>query len=177
MKSAVILMTGVMLAQFAIAQYKPIDKGSIIEFNVKHFGVKTSGSFSGLQGSITFNSNSLGESKFDISIDASSIKTGVDLRDEHLRGEGYFDVTKYPRIHFVSTKITSDGNGGALLVTGQLTIKDHTKEISFPFTATPSNDEYLFKGSFNISRKDFGVGSSGVISDNVEIHLAVLTKK
>lgn len=173
MKNIVFLFVGVILAQLAVAQYKPVDTGSSIEFNVRHFGIKTSGSFSGLQGSIAFANNSLNDSKFDVSIDANSIRTGVDMRDSHLRGEGYFEVTKYPRIHFVSTKITSTGKSEEFSVSGQLTIRNHTKDISFPFTAMPTGSGYLFKGSFTISRKDFEVGSSGVISDNVEVLLNI----
>ncbi len=177
MKNVLLLLVSTILSQFAVAQYKPVDNGSSIEFTVKHFGIKTSGSFSGLQGSIIFDNNLLNDSKFDVSIDANSIKTGIDLRDNHLRGEGYFEVTKYPRIHFVSTKITSAEKGDALLVSGQLTIKNHTKEISFPFTVAPTGNGYLFKGSFNISRKDFEVGSSGVISDNVDLLVSISATK
>jgi polyisoprenoid-binding protein YceI len=177
MKKVLLFFVSIILCQFAIAQYKPVDNGSSIEFTVKHFGLKTSGSFSGLLGTIVFDDNSLSDSKFDVSIDANSIKTGIDMRDGNLRGEGYFEVTKYPRIHFVSTKITSAGKGDAFLVSGQLTIKNHTKEISFPFTVTPMDNGFLFKGSFSISRKDFEVGSSGVISDNVDLLVSISATK
>jgi polyisoprenoid-binding protein YceI len=173
MKNAILLFVCAILTQFAVAQYKPVDEGSSIEFNVKHFGIKTSGSFSGMQGQITFDKNSLNEAKFDVSIDAGSIRTGVDMRDNHLRGEGYFEVTKYPRIRFVSTKIISTGKSDEFLISGQLTIKNHSKDISFPFTATQTSNGYLFKGIFSISRKDFEVGSSGVISDNVDLLLSI----
>src|SRR5579859_1211659 len=173
MKNTVLLFVSIILTQFAVAQYKPVNEGSSIEFNVKHFGLKTSGSFSGLQGKISFDKNSLNDAKFDVSIDASSIQTGVDMRDNHLRGEGYFEVTKYPRIHFVSTKITSNGKSDEFLISGQITIRNHSKDISFPFTATQTSGGYLFRGSFSLSRKDFEVGSSGVISDNVNVILSI----
>ena len=173
MKNAVLLFVSAILAQFAVAQYKPVDSGSTIEFNVKHFGLKTSGSFSGLQGQIIFDKNSLSDAKFDVSIEANSIRTGIDMRDNHLRGEGYFEATKYPLIHFVSTRITSNGKSEEFLFSGLLTIRNHSKDISFPFTATQTSSGYLFKGSFSLSRKDFDVGSSGVISDNVDVLLSI----
>jgi len=173
MKKTLLLFVSAILTQFAVAQYKPVDEGSSIEFNVKHFGLKTSGAFSGLQGQITFDKNSLTDAKFDVSIDASSIRTGVDMRDNHLRGEGYFEVTKYPQIRFVSTKITSNGKSEEFLISGQFTIKNHSKDISFPFTATQTASGFLFKGSFSLSRKDFEVGNSGVLSDNVDVLLSV----
>jgi len=173
MKNALLFFISAILTHFAVAQYKPVDEGSSIEFNVKHFGLKTNGSFSGLQGQINFDKNSLDDAKFDVSIDASSIRTGVDMRDNHLRGEGYFEATKYPRIRFASTKITSSGKSEEFLMSGKLTIKNYSKDISFPFTATQTSNGYLFKGSFSLSRKDFEVGSSGVISDNVDVILNI----
>jgi len=177
MRFGMVLLVSVLLVNFATAQYKPAEDGSSIEFKVKHFGINTSGSFSGLQGTISFDRNSPATSQFDVTVDANSIQTGMDLRDSHLRGDSYFDIEKYPRMHFVSTKITATGKSEALFITGQLTIKNHTKDISFPFTATPSDTGYLFKGSFAISRKDFEVGGSGVISDNVEVLLIIAATK
>jgi len=177
MKMGMFLLVNVLLVTFATAQYKPAEDGSSIEFKVKHFGINTSGSFSGLNGTINFDRNSPATSQFDVTVDANSIRTGIDLRDSHLRGDSYFDIEKYPRLHFVSTKITETGKSEALFITGQLTIKNHTKDISFPFTATPSDTGYLFKGSFAISREDFEVGGSGVISDNVEVLLIIAATK
>jgi polyisoprenoid-binding protein YceI len=100
----------------------------------------------------------------------------MDLRDNHLRGQEYFDVTKYPRISFVSMKVAEEADH-SLIVYGKLTIKNHSKDISFPFTASQVTNGFVFKGSFNISRKDFDVGGSGVISDNVAVVLSVVATK
>ena len=62
-------------------------------------------------------------------------------------------------------------------MTGQLTIKDKTLDISFPFTAQQLNDGFVFKGTFKINRKDFGVGGTSTISNEVEISLNVIAKK
>jgi polyisoprenoid-binding protein YceI len=73
--------------------------------------------------------------------------------------------------------VTSSNKPGVLFIFGKLTIKNQTKDISFPFTATATNEGYLFKGEFNINRRDFGVGDASVISDNLEVQLSVLAKK
>jgi polyisoprenoid-binding protein YceI len=156
-------------------QFKPVDEGSSIEFHVKHFGIETSGTFSGMQGSITFDSQSLSSSKFDVSIDAATIHTGMDIRDDHLRGDGYFEAAKYPRIRFISSKIISNESG--LMAIGQLTMKDKTMEVSIPFTATPVVGGYVFTGSFKVSRRDYGVGGPGVISDTVDVLLKISAAK
>ena len=162
---------------FASAQYKPVEKGSEVKFKVKNFGFNVSGSFSGLEGAIQFDPNNLGAGSFDVSVDANTIFTDNSARDNHLREDTYFDVKNYPRIHFVSTKITTSNKKETLFIFGKLTIKNQTKEISFPFTAEPSDDGYLFKGGFKINRRDYGVGGSSTISDNVDLSLSILAKK
>ena len=167
----------VLTGNLAIAQYKPVDNGSSIQFTIKNFGINTGGSFTGLQGNIRFDINHLNDANFDVSIDANTVNTDNEMRDNHLRTDTYFDVTNYPRIHFVSTKVTTSNKPGVLFIFGKLTIKNQTKEISFPFTATATNDGYIFKGVFNIDRKDFGVGGTSIISNNLEVDLSVLVKK
>jgi polyisoprenoid-binding protein YceI len=168
-----VLITGKM----AIAQYKPVDNGSSIQFTIKNFGINTGGSFSGLQGNIKFDINHPEDASFNVSIDANSINTGSDMRDNHLRNEAYFDVKNYPRISFLSTKIVPSNKAGTFFVYGKITIKAQTKEISFPFTATPNGDGYIFKGGFDINRKDFGIGGTSTISNNLEVQLSVLATK
>ncbi|HEV2481560.1 MAG TPA: YceI family protein [Puia sp.] len=167
------------------AQYKPVDAGSAITFTVNNFGFSVDGSFKGIQGTIGFDPQNTTAGHFDVSIDAASVNTDNSLRDSHLRDDGYFDVTNYPRIRLVSTQVTpgkpgqpgQPGQPGSYLFTGELTIKDKTKPVSFPFTATPANGGMAFKGTFSINRKDFGVGGTSTISNAVTISLDIMTTK
>jgi polyisoprenoid-binding protein YceI len=177
MKRSVFLAVLIFIRTLIIAQYKPIDVGSAIQFKIKNFGINTGGSFTGLQGYIKFDINHPDEASFDVSVDANTINTGIEMRDDHLRKDTYFDVKNYPRIRFVSTKVTGSNKPGVLFIFGKLTIKNQTKDISFPFTAAATNEGYLFKGEFNINRRDFGVGGASVISDNLEVQLNVLANK
>jgi polyisoprenoid-binding protein YceI len=175
-----ISMPGVWLVLLCLAsraqQYVPVDEGSTVTFKIKNFGILVNGSFTGLDGQISFDPNHLSAASFDVSIDASSIHTGNDMRDNHLREEEYFDVKNFPRIHFISTQVSGSGVNGGFQVDGKLTIKNTTKEISFPFTATAVGGDYLFKGGFKMNRKDFNVGGSSTISDHLELSLSVLAK-
>ena len=162
-------------ANVASAQYKPVDKESTLKFTVGNFGFDVHGSFTGFQGSIIFNPQNPSEASFDVTIDAATINTDNSVRDKHLKEDSYFDVTNYPHIHFLSTKIT--GKGSTFVMYGQLTIKGKSKEISFPFAASPVDDGYLFKSSFKINRKDFGVGGTSTISNELEVVLNVHAAK
>ena len=176
MKKIILFILTALISGSVLAQYKPTDNGSLLNFTIKNFGFGVDGKFTGLQGDITFDPANPATSVFDVSIDAASVNTDNSLRDSHLRGDSYFDVKNYPRIRFVSTKITS-GTNGAFVITGKLTIKKTTKVISFPFSATASNDGYLFKGTFNINRKDYDVGGTSTISNELEVSLNIAAKK
>ena len=165
------------VSEIAFSQdYKPVDEGSSIQFKLKNFGLNTGGKFSGLQGIIHFDKDNLSASSFDVSIDANSVNTDNEMRDNHLREEGFFDVKKYPRIRFVSTSV-KPGKENTFEIAGKLSIKDKTNDIRFPFTIMQTAEGYIFHGEFKINRKDYGIGGSGTISDNVTIDLTVVTRK
>ena len=126
-------------------QYKPADDGSEIGFVIKNFGINTKGSFRGLDGTISWYPQDPGKCLFDVSIDASTVNTDNSMRDDHLKKESFFDVEKYPRIRFVSTGISGPDKKGRYTAAGKLTIKDTTKDISFPFVATALGDDVIFK--------------------------------
>lgn len=174
----VVLIVGLTVCLSSFTQVlKPVDEQSKVSFRIKHFGFNVTGSFNGLQGIIRFTPDNLGASVMDVTIQAKSVNTGIDMRDNHLRKPEYFDVSKYPAIHFVSTRITPSTKTGTLFIVGRLTIKNFTKEISFPFTAVPQQDGYLFMGEFKINRIDFRVGESSSVGDNLTVFLKVFARK
>lgn len=167
-----------MLITVQTVQYKPADQGSEIKFTVTNFGFDVSGTFTGLQGSIVVDRADPANDNFDVSIDANTVNTDNHTRDNHLRDEGYFDVKNYPRIRLVSTRVTATNKSGVYQFTGQLTIKGKTRPVSFPFTIAPAeNDGLLFTGTFSINRKDFGVGGTSTIGNELRVELKVLTTK
>jgi polyisoprenoid-binding protein YceI len=179
-------LVGLVVAQLAMTQvyaqspgltYVPVDEGSAISFKIKNFGFNTDGTFKGLGGRIVFDPQHVAADSFDVSIDAASVNTDNDMRDDHLRKDGYFDVEKYPRIRLVSTAVVVVDGNGHYRMTGKLTIKGTTKEITFPFLATPAGNDYSFKGSFVINRRDFDVGGTSTLGNEVTVSLTVLARR
>lgn len=167
----VILILG--LCSHSVSQVLiPADKGSSVTFKIKNFGITVDGTFTGLKGEIRFDPTQLNSSRFEITVDANSIDTGIELRNKHLKKEDYFNVKTYPEIKFVSSKIESQS--GTYRVTGRLTIKKTTKEIVFSFTAQKQSTGYLFKGEFPINRRDYEVGGSSFsMADDLNVFLSV----
>lgn len=161
-------------------KYLPVDSASKVHFVIKNFGIGTGGDFTGLKGAIAFLPDSLSGATFNVSVAASSIDTDNNMRDKSLVSDEYFDAAKFPVIKIVSTKIekTNKTTAGFYYFTGNITIKGVTKAIAFPFQAKEENNGYLFTGSFNLNRTDFGVGSQSIVLSNlVAVTLSVFTKK
>jgi len=158
--------------------FTPTDAGSKVRFVIKNFGINTGGTFEGLAGSIVFDPANLAGASFNVSVDAKSVDTDMEARDNHLRKEEYFDVEKYPRLSFRSTKITTTNKEGYLFMFGVITIKNVSKEISFPFKQTSKDGGILFEGEFKLNRRDFGVGGKSFsMSDELNVELSVFAKK
>ncbi len=163
-------------AETARSQFRPVDDQSLINFKIKNFGIPVGGSFKGIQGDIRFDPAKPEEASFDISVDANTVNTDNSMRDNHLKGESYFDIQHHPRIRFVSTRVQASNKTGFWMLYGKLTIKDHVKEIYFPFSATAVKGGYMFKGAFSLKRKEFDVGGTSTISDELEVSMDVFAK-
>lgn len=158
-------------------QLAPVDSGSKVHFRIKNLGFNVTGSFRGLQGTVHFDPALPDAASFHVSVDANTVNTGIDMRDDHLRTRDYLDVQTYPRIVFASDRISATRKPGTFFATGKLTIKNVTRSISFPFTAAAQEGGYLFTGEFRINRKDFGVGGGSAIADNLTVLLSVFARK
>jgi polyisoprenoid-binding protein YceI len=155
----------------------PVDADSKVKFVIKNFGIKTNGSFKGMKGNIKFYPANPGASSFDVTVDAGTIDTDNESRDEHLRKDEYFNAATYKTIQFKSTKVMLSKVAGRFYMYGNVTIKGVTKPVEFGFGATPKNGGYTFDGEFKINRRDFGVGGSSVsMSDNLTVSLSVYAK-
>lgn len=159
--------------------YTPVDKGSKVHFVIKNFGINTGGDFTGVKGDISFLPETPLSCKFDVTVAASTIDTDNQMRDKNLVSDEYFDATKFPVIKLVSTKIaaTNKTADGFYYFTGNLIIKGVTKAISFPFQAKKIADGYLFTGTFEIDRTDYGIGEKNIVLSNKVVVSLLVTAK
>ena len=149
---------------FAEKVYKIDGVHSSIGFAVKHLMISTArGEFTDYTGEIQFNAEDLSSFSLDIVIEAKSINTRNEKRDGHLKGEDFFDVEKYPTLSFKGRQLVKNSDGYDL--TGDLTIKDVTKEITIPVTISgpiqrQDGEAIGLSGEIVINRQDYGVSWS-----------------
>ena len=162
---------------------------STLGFSVTHLMVsKVPGQFNEYDGKIIFDANDLAASKIDVTIQSASVNTSVAKRDDHLKTADFFDAEKFPTITFASRSIVKEGD--QYKVTGDLTLKGVTKEVSFPATIagpvkSPMGDTAIgIEASFKINRQDYGItwnkalDSGGyMVSDEVVVNVSVEAHK
>ena len=180
--SRVVFLLSVLLAMAAAAAAQAgtwqIDPNhSAAQFSVRHLGVSTvRGAFMKVTGSATYDNADPAKNTVDVSIDANSVDTRVQMRDNDLRSPNFLDVQKYPTITFKSKQVKPAG-AGKLAIVGDLTIHGVTKEVtldvdgpSAPIKDPWGNQRIGASASTKINRKDFGVnGGPGVVGDDITI--------
>ncbi|MEZ4294673.1 MAG: YceI family protein [Polyangiaceae bacterium] len=173
----------------ALASYTIDPSHSAVAFAVRHMVVaKARGRFTRFSGSFAFDAEDHGKSHVEVTIEAASIDTHEAQRDGHLKSADFFDVENHKEITFKSKKIT--GSGSDLKVTGDLTIRGVTHEVTLDVEhhgggKDPWGNERIgFSAKTNINRKDYGLTwnqaleTGGVlVSEKVEIEIDVEATK
>ncbi|TXC78316.1 sodium-translocating pyrophosphatase [Luteibaculum oceani] len=153
--------------------YKVDEAHTFVNFEIRHLFSNSRGTFGKVSGNVNFGENP-SEAKFDIVIDAKTIDTRNEKRDDHLRSEDFFEVKKYKTINFKGNGLVQTENGYD--IPGTLTIKDVTKEVVVKAEflgngESPFGSEVAaFAGSLTIDRNDYGITfMPGVLGNEVEI--------
>lgn len=149
--------------EWSLTNYNVDFAHSEISFQVKHMMVaKVKGHFEAYQATVEApNLEDLTGANITFDFEVTSIYTKNKDRDDHLRSADFFDAKQYPKISFQSTSIT--GTAPSFQVTGDLTIRDVTKPVTFNVTfngkgTNPWGSEvYGFEGDTVIKREDFGL--------------------
>ncbi len=149
-----------MMAALPFVDVKPhvIDKAhSQINFVADSRLLSAHGFFAKWDADVKLDATNWSASAVAITIDATSLNTRVDMRDNHLRSPDFFDVAKFPTITFTSVSVTTVAEG-KLDIAGDLTIRGVTKRIVVPATVVfYEKGAGRFRGQFAINRKDYGV--------------------
>ena len=159
-------LAALLLAQPAAAAEWDVDKAhSGIYFDIIHIYSTTRGVFTDYDGTVKFDPANPADGAIEFSVKVTSVDTGVQKRDNHLRTKDFFEVSEYPEMRFVSASIAPAGPG-KFMVTGDLTVKDVTKTIEVHMTFGGPSDHPLMRGkqvvgmdfAFTIDRLEYNVG-------------------
>lgn len=142
---------------------------SEVSFMAEVTGEQTAGIFMQSQVTATIDQAAPQGSSIVAIVETASLVSENSQVESTLPEGEWFDVENHPQARFESTLIEADTEG-ALLVTGQLSIKDTSKEVSFPMTITSVGEKQVARGEFIISRRDFNIGMASQESEDFVSH-------
>ena len=180
------LLAALLLPVAATAADYVIDAShSSVGFKVRHMMVsKVTGSFTGFEGTISFDEADPASASASATIQMASVDTSDEKRDGHLRNPDFFDVEQFPTMTFVSTGMKADGDDWIL--TGDLTLHGVTKAVELELEYNGSiddpwgNNRAGFSAEGEIDRREFGITWNNTldkgglaVGNDVEISLEI----
>ncbi len=140
---------------------------------------KHDGSFNDFSGNITVPASGVDDGNVKVEIVMGSVESDNDKLTNHLKSADFFDVEKFPKATFESTKFEKSATGYD--VTGNLELHGVKKSITFPATITQQGDRVTVNADFAINRKDFDIVYPGMpddlIKDDVNLKLTINAKR
>jgi polyisoprenoid-binding protein YceI len=176
-------------AQVSTSKQYPIDMNhSNVGFSVPIMGglSKVKGKFADFTVNLTNNEKDITKSSVNVVIKATSVDTGIEGRDRHLRTADFFDVEKFPEITFQSSRIEKKGK--QLIAHGTLTMHGIAKEIALPFNVTGINENadktkknIGYFASIVLNRRDYGINYThktipNFIGDEITVEIDLITR-
>jgi len=167
--------------QSGIAQSFQVDPvHSYVIFRVKHMNAAYSyGRFNQFSGSFVIDEKNLARSSVQFEIDATSVDTNNQKRDDHLRSPDFFNARQFPKISFKSTSVRKINNTTAE-IKGNLTMRGVTKPIAATvvFTGRSKNQQGKtvvgFETTFTLKRNDFGISfAQNALGNEVRVTVSV----
>jgi polyisoprenoid-binding protein YceI len=187
----IVLLTTVLVAGFAnaaVTKYDTDTAHSNIGFSMPILGglSHVRGKFTDFTVAIVYDDADVTKSSVNATIKATSIDTGIERRDAHLRNPDFFDVEKFPEITFASSRIEKKGR--QLIAHGTFTMHGVAKEIALPFTINgvmkdpkTGKSQLGLTARTTLNRRDYGINFSNpnnpnFLGDQVEIELNIVTR-
>jgi len=161
------------------AEFNAVDPAhSSVGFVYKQMGVPVDGRFKKFSVQLAFDPAKPAAARATIDIELASVDTGSPEGDDEVAGKQWFNTKAFPTARFVSTAVKALG-GNRYEVTGQLTIKGRTREVTAPFSFAAQGSGAAFDGGFVLKRADFAIGEGvwadfGTVANEIQIKFHVL---
>jgi polyisoprenoid-binding protein YceI len=161
------------MANTAQAQAKLVPAGSELGFTFRQMGVPVDGHFKRFDAQLAFDPKKPEAGKVSFSIELPSVGLGAPEVETELAKPLWFDSKKTAQASFQSSAIKSAGKG-RLDVSGKLSIKGQSRDITVPVTLTQSGAQTTASGSFTIKRLDYRIGEgewsdTSIVANDVQV--------
>lgn len=178
-RKAVVLL--LLCASVALAANLKVDQTkSTVSATFRQMGVPVDAKFGKVAAQIDYDAARPEAAKASVDIDVASFDLGDPDYNSEVRKKEWFNAAQFPKAGFVSTRIRAAG-AGKLEVSGRLTLKGKTVDVSFPMTVKKEGATQVFEGSLPIRRLAFGIGDgewkdTSIVADEVLIKFRMLAQ-
>jgi len=157
----------------AVEYNQILNDKSALAFTYKQMNVPMEGSFKRFRGQLNFDPAKPAAATAQFQIEVASIDTGSAEGNEEVGGKLWFNSKTFPNAQFVSTAIKPLGNN-RFEVSGKMTIKGKTLDVSTPASFRQDGANAVFEGSFVLKRADYAIGEGmwadfGTVANEVQI--------
>jgi len=174
-------------AALDLEMYTLDDAHTEVDFTVRFAGLsKVKGKFSGITGELFYDPDDITRSSVSVVVPVDKLLTGVEMRDNDVKSDLFFDVAHYPTATFLSDHV--ELRDGTPWMVGDFTLHGVTKRIEFPFEVLPAQHNIFnsikrvgFDGELTLNRMDYGVRGRGTrageilfIDETVALELEVV---
>lgn len=157
------------------AEYGQVQNNlSTLQFSYQQMGVKMEGHFKKFQSQLRFDPSKPAAATVFFEVELGSIELGSGEANQEINGKPWLNIPAFPRASFVTSSIKPSGTS-QYEVSGKLSIKGQTRELTFPASFTAQGKQGVFEGRFTLRRSDFGIGEGAwaktdIVANEVPIH-------
>jgi len=155
------MLTGTSPAASEPLRFRIQPEASEITFRATSRLMNADGHFSRFSGDVVLDPAVPTTARISLTIEASSLDTGIEMRDKHLRSGDFFDVERFPTIAFESVRV--DGGRRATVV-GRLTLHGVTRDIAVPVDVQISNAALVASGEFIVNRGEYAMNYNSFLN-------------
>ena len=160
-----LVLAALVLPRLAGAQalrFRIQPEASEISFRATSRLMNADGRFSRFSGEVMVDPAVLTSGRISLSIDAASLDTGIEMRDNHLRSSDFFDVERFPTVAFQSVRIEAAGRRAT--VVGGLTLHGVTREIAVPIDVQITSTALVASGEFIVNRGEYSINYNSFVN-------------
>lgn len=170
MLSVLALAATLVSAPATAVEYGVVDPAaSSLEFRYAQMGVSLDGAFKQFKAELSFDPARPQAARTVVEVPLKAIATGSDEGDDEVRGKDWFNTSAHPLARFESRSVKVI-DSTRLEVSGTLTIKGRSRDITTPVVVAEAAGKTSFTGSFKLNRVDFGIGEGIWAKDDVVAH-------
>ncbi len=148
-------LTGIAPAKAEPLRFRIQPEASEITFRATSRLMNAEGHFGRFSGDVVADPDGPAGARINLTIDAASLDTGIEMRDNHLRSSDFFDVERFPTVAFQSLRIEAAGSRAT--VVGRLTLHGVTREVAVPIDVQITSTALVASGEFIVNRGEYAI--------------------